>query len=137
MNDITVFLEALRLAWERTGRLELEKEKLDAEAEALDVKVEKLERKVLDLEAEVRQRTQDLKGYEDLKAWARNVKLGKITVEPLQPTAEEKDFIRQGMKIDALKSLRARTGFGLKDAKDVLEAWCDPGLVEPADEFPF
>lgn len=40
-----------------------------------------------------------------------------------EPTDEEKALIREGKKIFAIKELRLRTGFGLKDCKDMVEAW--------------
>lgn len=39
-----------------------------------------------------------------------------------------KDWQRQalaGQKVEAIKSVRAATGFGLKEAKDVVEYWCE------------
>jgi hypothetical protein len=35
----------------------------------------------------------------------------------------EKDYAKGGNKINAIKELRSRTGLGLKDAKDAVEAW--------------
>ena len=37
----------------------------------------------------------------------------------------EKDFAAAGRKIDAIKSYRARTGLGLLESKQAVEAWQD------------
>lgn len=38
------------------------------------------------------------------------------------PNAEERRLFFSGLKIDAIKCYRARTGSGLKEAKDIIEA---------------
>ena len=41
-------------------------------------------------------------------------------MDPLPP--EIVAFVREGRKIDAIKALRERTGLGLKEAKDLIDA---------------
>lgn len=43
---------------------------------------------------------------------------------PTPLTDEEKQLALNGNKIGAIKEIRARTGLGLRDSKDSLDAWC-------------
>lgn len=38
--------------------------------------------------------------------------------------------VQRGEKIEAIKILRERTGIGLKDAKDAVEAWAEGHVTE-------
>lgn len=42
---------------------------------------------------------------------------------------EWQDHARGGRKVEAIKVVRALTGFGLKEAKDAVEYWCENVLV--------
>ena len=60
----------------------------------------------------------------------------KVEFEPvvpaisLEPSASEFQLVLKGRKIDAIKSYRARTGVGLKDAKDAIDK-LDPNYITP------
>jgi len=44
-------------------------------------------------------------------------------------SADEVLFVRQREKIKAIKAVRQRTGLGLKEAKDLVDDWCQQNGV--------
>jgi hypothetical protein len=59
----------------------------------------------------------------------------KLAINPADPTVlthSEKAHAKVGHKIPAIKELRARTGLGLKEAKDTIEGWLiKKNLIDP------
>ena len=53
------------------------------------------------------------------------------TISPVA-RARIEDSLQAGQKIDAIRTLRADTGLGLKDAKSVIDNWHDPGSMDGA-----
>jgi ribosomal protein L7/L12 len=45
------------------------------------------------------------------------------TNDPNKLTEGEQDMARQDRRIEAIKSVRARTGLGLREAKEMVENW--------------
>ena len=51
-------------------------------------------------------------------------------------TENEKALAREGQKIAAVKELRSRTGFSLKESKDLIDFYNKrPSLLEPRKKF--
>lgn len=51
-------------------------------------------------------------------------------------SATVQDCLRRGLKIEAIKQLRNETGLGLKEAKDLVEAWQDTPPPPPQPTLP-
>jgi hypothetical protein len=120
---VETFLEVLGLAWERSARLEVELEQ--ERNRPLD-----LQDKVWKLEAEARaqkewrlQAEEQLLELEKLRKWSVRLVTGQEFVVLQLPTENELRLIKDGLKLDAIKDVRGRLKLGLKEAKDLVEAW--------------
>lgn len=54
-----------------------------------------------------------------------------------QLTEAEHAIAKAGNKINAIKEVRARTGLGLKEAKDLVEKFYPPGTIPTPTSIPF
>lgn len=58
-----------------------------------------------------------------LKSDSFATKYGPVSIRDTRFTQEEANVIVSGRKIEAIKMVRARTGYGLKEAKDLVESY--------------
>ena len=63
--------------------------------------------------------------------------ISKTSAEPAyvsqdRPYNKIRDALQRGLKIEAIKEFRAATGLGLKDSKDIVEAFMNIGPIEAA-----
>jgi ribosomal protein L7/L12 len=55
--------------------------------------------------------------------------------DPTVPTTDEIESWRQNKSIEVIKSIRYRTGFGLRESKDLAEKWEYDGLLPKRPPF--